>query len=57
MKNKLLETSSWIINHLGINPVKGGRPPNDKRAINDKSLISGEKLVWLNKWEVWNASW
>ena len=34
-----------MIIHLGINPVKGGRPPKDKKDIKVKILISVENPV------------
>jgi len=31
-----LKANSWIISHLAMNPVKGGRPPKDKKEVNVK---------------------
>lgn len=33
--------SSWMIIHLGINPVSGGSPPKDNRVIRMAETISG----------------
>lgn len=32
---------SWIINHFGINPVSGGRPPNDNIVMKIIMVIRG----------------
>lgn len=41
---------SWIISHLGANPVNGGRPPSDKRVIIIIAVRSGEMFqVWLSE--------
>lgn len=34
--------SSWIISHLGINPVSGGRPPSDRSNNGIDAEIIGE---------------
>lgn len=31
-----------MINHLGINPVRGGRPPRDNKIIKDDIAIMGD---------------
>jgi len=49
------EQSCWITIHLGINPVKGGRPPNDKRFMNITNLIEDLDGTCLNKWLKWNV--
>lgn len=33
--------NSWMIIHLGIKPVSGGRPPRDIRVIRIVDTISG----------------
>ena len=43
---KFKETKDSIINHLGRNPKKGGRPPKDKKDKNNENLI---KELLLNK--------
>lgn len=30
----------WITNHLGINPINGGNPPNDIKFTKSESLTS-----------------
>lgn len=38
--------SCWIIIHLGKNPKKGGKPPNDSRLINRQNF----KIVdWIDR--------
>lgn len=32
----------WIISHLGKNPVKGGKPPKDKRQVGPISPKKGD---------------
>ena len=49
------EESSWIINHLGINPVKGGNPPKDKNLVNNLILRIGLFIIWAIKWFKWNV--
>lgn len=46
--NKILKSNNdcdehncWITIHLGINPVKGGSPPNESSLINIQILIAG----------------
>lgn len=51
------EIISWIISHLGINPVKGGNPPRDKRDENVNIFIWEEWEEWFKIWEIWKASW
>lgn len=36
-----------MANHLGANPVKGGRPPNERRRSGIMSWIIGESLIIL----------
>lgn len=33
--------SSWRISHLGINPVRGGRPPRERRMKGAKRVRTG----------------
>lgn len=33
--------SSWRISHLGINPVRGGRPPRDRRIRGVRAVRAG----------------
>lgn len=50
--NISLDNIIWIIIHLGINPVNGGRPPRDKSL---RGIVKAEnKDVWLglNKSEI-----
>jgi len=51
--NIWLNASSWIINHLAINPVKGGKPPKDKRDINVKTFVVCDCDEWFIIWEIW----
>jgi len=44
----LFLVSSWIIIHLGINPVSGGRPPSDIRIRSASTVISG---VLFDRWD------
>lgn len=37
----LFFVSSWIIIHLGVKPVKGGRPPSDRRVVRAIAVIRG----------------
>jgi len=46
------EATSWIIIHLGTNPVKGGSPPKDKREIKVRSFKGDRWFVWLTRWEM-----
>lgn len=39
MKNKFLLIISLITNHLGMNPIKGGNPPNEKKFMIREILI------------------
>ena len=34
------QQSCWITIHFGINPVKGGRPPNDSKFMNITNLTA-----------------
>ncbi len=46
----LCRRSSWIKINLGINPVKGGKPPKDRR---DTDRIRDNLNLDLNKsWEI-----
>lgn len=38
MKDQL-RTINWIITHLGKNPRKGGRPPNESKDVNSKNFM------------------
>lgn len=40
----LFFTISWIITHLGENPVRGGRPPKDSSGRRIMIMINGEEL-------------
>lgn len=45
----LFFVSSWIIIHLGINPVSGGSPPNDIMVVKMRIAIIGDLFhVWDN---------
>ena len=33
--------NSWRISHFGINPVRGGRPPNDRRIRGTRDVRAG----------------
>lgn len=33
--------SSWRINHFGIKPVRGGRPPSDSRIRGSSAVVTG----------------
>ena len=33
--------SSWRINHLGMNPVRGGRPPRESRTSGIRAVRIG----------------
>jgi hypothetical protein len=50
---RLLIVILWITNHFGINPVKGGRPPNDSRDENIINFMIDLSLfviiIWLMK--------
>lgn len=41
VKMLLFFTISWMINHFGRNPVKGGRPPKDNIITKISSVIRG----------------
>ena len=49
---------AWIIIHLGINPVKGGKPPKDKSEkgrVNDRNkveLLGAIKSEIQKDWKV-----
>lgn len=38
---RLCFVNSWRINHLGKKPVRGGRPPNDRRINGVKAAMAG----------------
>jgi len=38
IKFNLIKVNDWIINHLGINPKKGGIPPKDKIEVIKKNF-------------------
>lgn len=42
--------NSWIINHLGINPVKGGSPPKENRATNTGKFVKLEDSFLSIRW-------
>lgn len=44
----LFLVSSWMIIHLGMNPVSGGRPPSDSRTSSARAVISG---VLFDRWD------
>lgn len=44
----LFLVSFWIIIHLGINPVNGGRPPSDSRIRSVKTVIGG---ILFDRWD------
>lgn len=44
----LFLVSSWMIIHLGMNPVSGGRPPSDSRIRSARAVISG---VLFERWD------
>lgn len=44
----LFLVSSWMIIHLGMNPVSGGRPPSDSRISSARAVISG---VLFDSWD------
>lgn len=47
MKALLLD-NSWITNHFGINPRKGGSPPRERKEISVIILIPGVLKLWLD---------
>lgn len=54
-KKFLEEQSCWITIHLGIKPVKGGRPPIERSLVNIISFKTGLALIWLTKWLKWKV--
>lgn len=34
--------NSWRINHFGMNPVRGGRPPRDRRIRGVREVSAGD---------------
>ena len=46
-------TSSWIKESLGINPKKGGSPPNDIKDINNLNFKEGLLTLDEDKWVKW----
>lgn len=44
----------WIVNHLGINPKKGGRPPRDNKFKNKENFKVLLKKNKENNWLIWN---
>lgn len=44
----LFLVSSWIIIHLGMNPVNGGRPPSDSKIRSARTVISG---ILFDRWD------
>lgn len=43
----LFFVSSWRIIHFGMNPVRGGRPPMERRIVNIMAVIMGVLFhVW-----------
>lgn len=46
--------NSWIINHLGIKPIKGGSPPNDRIFMNNKNFRVFELKNLVKIWLMWN---
>lgn len=47
-KKKLFFTSIWIVNHFGKNPMKGGRPPKERKFIIKNIFIGVLKLILQN---------
>lgn len=45
----LLLIKKLIIIHFGKNPIKGGKPPNDKKLINKLILIK-KFILLINNW-------
>lgn len=52
--NWLLIINDWMTSHLGINPKKGGNPPNDKRFIKRENFIIFDPKNKENNWLIWN---
>lgn len=50
--NILFINITWIIIHLGINPVKGGNPPKDRRLRGIVRDINKEEWLGFNKSEI-----
>ena len=53
----LLITNWLITNHLGINPIKGGKPPKDKKfnnKVNFKIFDEKNKENICFKWKILN---
>jgi len=52
-KNKintmLLFNITWIIIHLGINPEKGGRPPNERRLMGIESINKDLEILKFSR--------
>lgn len=44
----LFFVSSWMIIHLGRNPVSGGRPPSDNIIVRMDAVIKG---VLFHEWD------
>lgn len=45
----LLDTSSLIMIHFGVNPVSGGRPPSDNNTVRVISVMRGDLLHRLDR--------
>lgn len=39
---------SWIIIHLGMNPVRGGSPPRDSNVVRVRAVIRG---ILFHMWD------
>ena len=44
VRGRLWLASSWRISHLGANPVRGGRPPKDRRIRGARPASAGALL-------------
>jgi hypothetical protein len=47
---RLFMINSWIMVHLGRNPINGGKPPSDKSVVNSKIFVAVllfTVIVWL----------
>ena len=53
INNWLFNVKYWIVNHLGINPKKGGSPPNDNKFKNKENFKVLLKKKSINNWLIW----
>lgn len=45
---RLVETSSFMISHFGMNPVSGGSPPRESKVIIIIVVVVGEEVhAWF----------